>query len=346
MCRYYKWTQWLFQQMYAHGLAYRKEAEVNWDPVDQTVLANEQVDAEGRSWRSGAKVEKRMLKQWFLGITQYAERLHDGLKALNWPSHVLDMQRTWIGRSEGFVFNLDVIGGSTSVKAFTTRPDTIFGATFVGVSPNHPILDAVLTGYQDEVNHLRTTVSRQSAKFGEKKDCDGAETGVFVAHPFTGLPIPVYATSYVLDGYGTGAVLGVPAHDERDFRFAKRFGLPVVRVVTSPGQDATTDIHEAETGQEGILTASAEFSGLSVLEGASAICDAAEKNDFGTRQINYRVRDWLVSRQRLGPSRAAPSTKSGNVISQTMRRSFSGIGGPRFRWWSVTSAETFRQNFQ
>jgi leucyl-tRNA synthetase len=303
---YYRWTQWLFLQFLEAGLAYQKEATVNWDPVDQTVLANEQVDGEGRSWRSGALVEKRKLRQWFLKITAYAQQLLDDLDGLEgWPERVRTMQANWIGRSTGAELHfalLDAGGADTGerITVFTTRPDTICGASYVVLAPEHPLVETLTTAVQQPaVLAFRDRVARQSEqeRVAEDRPKRGVPIGAQVRNPATGEPIPLWIADYVLAEYGTGAVMGVPAHDQRDFLFARQYELPVRQVVIPEGSDA----HAFEGGawtEPGVLIGSGRFDGLHSEAAKQAITAAAAAEGWGQERVQFRLRDWLISRQR------------------------------------------------
>jgi leucyl-tRNA synthetase len=307
-CRpdYYRWTQWLFLQFLDAGLAYQKEASVNWDPVDQTVLANEQVDSEGRSWRSGALVEKRKLRQWFLKITDYADQLLDDLpKLAGWPERVRTMQANWIGRSTGAELIFEVVDGQgnasgETITVFTTRPDTIFGASYVVLAPEHPLVPRLTTEAESiHVEAFCDLVSRQSEqeRTAEDKPKRGVPIGARVRNPANGELIPLWIADYVLADYGTGAVMGVPAHDQRDFLFARQYELPVKQVIIPEGSDE----HAFEGGawtEAGVLIHSGRFDGLPSAQAKQAISEAAEAEGWGRRKIQYRLRDWLISRQR------------------------------------------------
>ena len=303
---YYRWTQWLFLQFLEAGLAYRREATVNWDPVDQTVLANEQVDGEGRSWRSGALVEKRQLRQWFLKITAYADQLLDDLPKLEgWPERVRTMQANWIGRSTGAELDFAVVdeGGQPtgeSITVFTTRPDTVFGVSYVVLAPEHPLVASLTTHDQAiAVQAFCDLVSRQSeqertAEDGPKR---GVPIGAQVRNPATGELVPLWIADYVLAEYGTGAVMGVPAHDQRDFLFARIHELPVRQVIIPEGSDE----HAYEGGawtEPGVLIHSGRFDGLASTKAKGTITAAAETEGWGRGKVQYRLRDWLISRQR------------------------------------------------
>ncbi len=296
---YYKWTQWIFLQFLKAGLAYQKEAAVNWDPIDQTVLANEQVDGEGRSWRSGAKVERKLLRQWFLKITDYAEELLNDLDKLpGWPERVKLMQANWIGKSTGAYLEFPIVGINEKIGVYTTRPDTVYGVTYVVLAPEHPLTKQVTTAEQQAaVEAFVQEVTNQSEleRTAEDKPKRGIPTGGKAINPFTGEEIPIWIADYVLYEYGTGAVMGVPAHDVRDFKFAKEQNL-AIKVVIVP-QDAEQETSQAYT-EPGIMINSGDFDGMASGEGKQAIVEYAEKQGFGKARVQYRLRDWLISRQR------------------------------------------------
>ena len=298
---YYKWTQWIFLQFFQAGLAYQKEAAVNWDPVDQTVLANEQVDSEGRSWRSGAKVERKLLRQWFLKITDYAEELLADLdKLTGWPERVKTMQANWIGKSVGAYLEFPVVGRADKIGVFTTRPDTVYGVTYVVLAPEHPLTPAVTTPDQKAtVDQFIQEVSAESEleRTAEDKPKRGISTGGMALNPFTGAEIPIWIADYVLYEYGTGAVMGVPAHDTRDFVFAQRHHLPISPVIVPEGGDPEAELTAAYT-ESGVMVHSGPFNGLNSQEGKQAIITKAEQEGIGKARIQYRLRDWLISRQR------------------------------------------------
>ena len=305
---YYRWNQWLFLRMLERGIAYRKTGSVNWDPVDQTVLANEQV-IEGRGWRTGALIQKREIPMYYLNITRYADDLLAALDELpGWPERVKTMQANWIGRSEGceiaFPYAPDtrrVLGSEGALKIFTTRADTLFGATFMAIAAEHPIALAAaasnpaLAAFSEECR--RGSVMEAEVATQEKK---GMRTGLHVLHPFTGEPIDVWVANYVLMAYGEGAVMGVPAHDERDFEFAQHNGLAVVTVVRSKTvayEEVRAPWIEAYA-QYGVTVRSGEFSGLEFQAATAAIAAALEKKGLGRKRVQYRLRDWGISRQR------------------------------------------------
>jgi leucyl-tRNA synthetase len=305
---YYHWNQWLFLRMLEKGIAYRKTGVVNWDPVDQTVLANEQV-IDGRGWRTGAPVEKREIPMYYLNITRYADELLEALGELGgWPERVRVMQANWIGRSEGcevaFPYATDTalaLGAAGALKVFTTRADTLFGATFLAVAAEHPIALAAardnpaLAAFIEECR--RGSVMEADVATQQKK---GMATGLHVQHPFSGAPLPVWVANYVLMGYGEGAVMGVPAHDERDFEFATQHRLPIVTVVrpAAGGYEEVRAPWNPLYAEYGVTVNSGEFSGLAFQAAVDAICAALENKGLGRKRVQYRLRDWGISRQR------------------------------------------------
>lgn len=295
---YYGHEQALFLDLYAAGLVYRKESSVNWDPVDMTVLANEQV-IDGRGWRSGALVEKRKLNQWFLKITDFADELLEGLGSLDkWPEKVRLMQENWIGKSQGLQFRFDLSNGD-SLEVYTTRPDTIFGASFVAVAPDHPIAQGVAMNNCEAAQFI--ALCKQGGTTAaelETAEKLGFDTGIGAKHPFTGAYLPVYIANFVLMDYGTGAIMAVPGHDQRDFDFATKYGLPIVRVVAAAADEADKPFAgEAEAG-DGVLVNSDFLGGMSVAEAKAAVIARAEGEGWGQGQTVWRLRDWGVSRQR------------------------------------------------
>ncbi len=298
---YYRWTQWIFLKLFERGLAYRKQAAVNWCPNDQTVLANEQV-IDGRCERCGCKVELRQLEQWFFRITDYADRLLDDLDQIDWPEHVKAMQRNWIGRSEGaeVTFRNEELG--IDYPVFTTRPDTLFGATFFVMAPEHPDVFKLATGTEREQevhDYVNRTASESSEQRGAaEKPKTGVPLGRTVTNPVTGEQIPMYVADYVLLEYGTGAIMAVPAHDERDYDFAKAFGLPI-RYVVAPqdGEPPQDEAFVAHTQDERLIN-SGQFTGMNALEGRQAIVEWLDRQGNGHGSVSYKLRDWLVSRQR------------------------------------------------
>lgn len=302
---YYRWTQWIFLQFYKCGLAYQKEAAVNWDPIDQTVLANEQVDNEGRSWRSGAIVEQKLLRQWFLKITDYANELLNDLEHLNgWPERVKLMQANWIGQSIGAQLEFPIIGLDENIAVFTTRPDTVYGVSYVVLAPEHPLVSQVTTPEQKAtVEAFIQEVKNQSNtdRTSEDKPKRGVPTGGKALNPFNEEEIPIWIADYVLYEYGTGAVMGVPAHDTRDFQFATQYDLPIKQVIVPDDADNDNEENDqvkmAYTGT-GILVESCNFSGEHSEHAKQAIINYAEDEGYGKGIIQYRLRDWLISRQR------------------------------------------------
>ena len=299
---YYRWTQWLFLELLDGGLAYRKNATVNWDPVDQTVLANEQVDADGRSWRSGALVEQRQLNQWFLRITDYAEPLLNDLETLHgWPERVRTMQANWIGRSEGAEISFNLQGDEQhAITVFTTRPDTLAGASYVVLAPEHSLVDALTTSDQQEaVQTFRKEVARLSTieRTSDDRPKRGVAIGAQVVNPLTGELLPVWIADYVLADYGTGAVMGVPAHDQRDIAFAQSYGLPIRQVIDAEGAAEAIAAGKAWT-EAGQLINSGHFDGITSTDAKSAITNHGVKENWASSKVTYRLRDWLISRQR------------------------------------------------
>lgn len=290
---YYKWEQWFFLKLYEKGLAYKKNAEVNWDPVDQTVLANEQV-VDGRGWRSGALVERREIPQWFLKITAYAEELLNDIDKLeHWPEQVRAMQRNWIGRSEGLEITFDV-PGQDSLSVFTTRPDTLFGVTYLALAPQHPLAkqlaetNPALKQFIEESRNIKMAEAELATM--EKR---GMPLGIHATHPLTGKDIPIWVANFVLMDYGSGALMAVPAHDQRDFEFATKFHIPIKQVI-APTNDSSWDFSKKAFTDPGILIDSGEFTGMT----SKQAFDALATKLGATRQVNYRLRDWGVSRQR------------------------------------------------
>ncbi|MEX0385422.1 leucine--tRNA ligase [Spiribacter onubensis] len=297
---YYRWEQLMFTRLLEKGLVYRARAVVNWDPVDQTVLANEQV-VDGRGWRSGALVERREIPQWFVRITDYADELLDGLDALpGWPDAVKTMQRNWIGRSEGVELDFALADGGRPLRVYTTRPDTLFGATYMAVAADHPLAleagerDPSIAAFLDDIR--KGAVTEEALEKLEKK---GMPLGVEAINPLSGERIPVWVANFVLMGYGTGAIMAVPAHDARDHEFATRFGLPI-RQAVGPADGSAVDVQaEPWTAKEELVTVNAgAFTGMDFPTAFNAIADYLEAKGIGERRINYRLRDWGVSRQR------------------------------------------------
>ncbi|MDH3614808.1 MAG: leucine--tRNA ligase [Gammaproteobacteria bacterium] len=299
-CRpeYYRWEQWLFTKMFEKGLVYRKNSVVNWDPVDQTVLANEQV-IDGRGWRSDALVERREIPQWFMKITAYADELLDELDRMpGWPDSVKTMQRNWIGRSEGIELSFGVAGEDEPLTVFTTRPDTLFGVTYMAVAAEHPLAEKAAAGNPAVAAFIeeckKTDAAEATLETMEKK---GMALGIAAIHPLTGEEVPLWVANFVLMSYGTGAVMAVPGHDERDWEFAKKHGLQIKQVI-APEDGTKIDIDEAVFVDKGVLVNSGEYDGLNYDDAFNAIAGHFEKSGHGQRTINYRLRDWGVSRQR------------------------------------------------
>jgi leucyl-tRNA synthetase len=298
---YYKWTQWWFLQLYKRGLAYRANAPVNWCPRCRTVLANEEVEG-GKCWRCGTPVEKRDMPQWFFKITAYADRLLHDLDELDWPEGIKQMQRHWIGRSEGVEFEMAIQGRpDLKFRVFTTRIDTVFGMTFAVLAPEHPLVEVITTPEQRaavEAYRERARRLDEATRLSAERERTGVFTGAYAVNPVNDEPVPIYIADYVLMTYGTGAIMAVPAHDERDYDFARKHGLPI-RVVISPDgsapdPDTTPDCY---TG-DGVMVNSGAFSGLPNREGMQRLAEWFEAHELGERKVNYRLRDWLISRQR------------------------------------------------
>ena len=301
---YYRWTQWFFLLLYKRGLAYEKESEQWWCPHCKTVLANEQAK-DGKCWRCGTPVEKKKLKQWFFKITDYADRLADDLDTVDWPERIKIMQRNWIGKSTGADVIFDVVsardGASHPVTVFTTRLDTIMGATFLVLAPEHPLVATIVSAAQQQevdayvaASSTKTEIDRMSTE----KEKTGVFTGAFATNPFSGDKIPVWIADYVLMGYGTGAIMAVPAHDSRDFAFARKYGIPVRQVITWPGiayQESTWDDVYSE---HGTLINSGQFDDLTTDAAFAAMVAEGQEKGFAKAQTNYHMRDWLISRQR------------------------------------------------
>ncbi|SMB92867.1 leucyl-tRNA synthetase [Thermanaeromonas toyohensis ToBE] len=299
---YYRWTQWLFLQMYKHGLAYRKKAAVNWCPSCATVLANEQVVG-GACERCGTPVTRRDLEQWFFRITKYADRLLEDLKKLpGWPEKVKVMQENWIGKSFGaeVVFRLE--GSEEEIPVFTTRPDTLFGVTYMVLAPEHPLVEKLTRGtpYEEEVHRFVEAARHLSTldRTATEKEKEGMFIGAYAVNPVNGEKIPVWIANYVLMEYGTGAVMGVPAHDQRDFEFARKYGLPIKVVIQPPDQELNPSTMEQAYVDPGIMVDSGPFTGLPSEEGKDKVIAYLEERGLGRRKVNYKLRDWLISRQR------------------------------------------------
>ena len=296
---YYKWTQWIFRELYKKGLAYRKESYQWWCDNDKTVLANEQVE-NGRCWRCGEEVTKKRMTQWFFRITAYADELLEDIDNLDWPEKIKTMQRNWIGKSKGAEIEFEVVGGNAKgekIKVFTTRPDTLFGATFLTVAPEHPLLDKLVNDLtKDKVEeYKKESLKKTEIERQENKQKTGIFTGSYVVNPANGKRIPVWVSDYVLGGYGEGAVMAVPAHDERDYEFAKKFDLDIVKVVEKPEGVADDDI--CYHG-EGVIVNSGDFDGQNSADVREQVLSWLEEKEIGRSKTTYKVRDWLISRQR------------------------------------------------
>jgi leucyl-tRNA synthetase len=296
---YYRWNQWLFLRLYENGLAYKREAPVNWCPHDRTVLANEQV-IDGRCWRCENLVERRNLSQWFLKITDYAERLLTDLDKLNeWPERTRTMQRNWIGRSEGAQFTFAVENSEERISVFSTRLDTLYGATYLAVAAEHPAVAKITTKKQRAAVEQFTQTLRSKSELERTSlmEKEGVFTGAHAINPLSHERVPIWVTNYVLAEYGTGAVMGVPAHDQRDFEFARKHALPIAQVVAPPDADAAAPLPQAYL-EDGRLIASGDFTGMSSARARKAIADRLVALGLGEPKVNFRIRDWLVSRQR------------------------------------------------
>ena len=296
---YYKWTQWIFRELYKKGLAYRKESYQWWCDNDKTVLANEQVE-NGRCWRCGEEVTKKRMTQWFFKITAYADELLEDIDNLDWPEKIKTMQRNWIGKSKGAEIEFEVAEGNAKgekIKVFTTRPDTLFGATFLTVAPEHPLLDKLVNDLtKDKIEeYKKESLKKTEIERQENKQKTGIFTGSYVVNPANGKRIPVWVSDYVLGGYGEGAVMAVPAHDERDYEFAKKFDLDIVKVVEKPEGVADDDI--CYHG-EGVIVNSGDFDGQNSADVREQVLSWLEEKEIGRSKTTYKMRDWLISRQR------------------------------------------------
>ncbi len=293
--KYYKWTQWCFLKLFEKGLAYQKESYQWWCPVDQTVLANEQVE-NGHCWRCGTEVEKKKMKQWFFKITAYADELLDEVDSLDWPEKIKVAQKNWIGRSEGAEISFKVDNDDNQfIKVFTTRPDTIFGATFLVLAPEHPMIAKIMTENAKEkvLDYCKEAIKKSEIERQENKEKTGVFTGAYAINPATGKQIPIWVSDYVLMGYGEGAIMAVPAHDERDFDFANKFDLPVIEVIEKP-EDETEKCYHGE----GKLINSDRFNGVESADARDGIIKWLEDAGIGKSRVTYKMRDWLISRQR------------------------------------------------
>ena len=298
---YYRWNQWIFLQFFKKGLAYKKNSFVNWCPLCETVLANEQV-VDGACWRCDSAVMQKELEQWFFRITDYAEELLQGLEKLaGWPEKVLMMQRNWIGKSTGAEIDFPLVGQEGVLRIFTTRADTIFGATFVSLAVEHPLASKLARGTRQEgavAEFIERIGKISQSRRGEEAEKEGVFTGAYCRNPFTGENIPIYLANFVLMEYGTGAVMAVPAHDQRDFEFARKYHLPIRMVIQPPDRGLTAVALTEAYVDQGVMVESGEFSGLSNIVGKEKIAEYAELKGWGKKQVRYRLRDWGVSRQR------------------------------------------------
>ncbi|MFZ2836589.1 MAG: leucine--tRNA ligase [Candidatus Saccharimonadales bacterium] len=293
---YYKWTQWIFTKFFERGLAYQKDSLQWWCPVDKTVLANEQVEG-GKCWRCGTEVVKKAMNQWFFKITDYADALLEEIDGLDWPQKIKTAQTNWIGKSQGAEISFAVSGRDELITVFSTRPDTIFGATFVVLAPEHPLAKNLAVG--DHKEHVESYIAEAVKKseierMNDTREKSGVFTGSYVLNPGTGAKMPVWVADYVLSGYGTGAVMAVPAHDERDFAFAEKFSLPIIEVIEKPEDSDTIGVYHGE----GILTNSGNFDGMSTSEAREEVVAWLEQQGIGASKTTYKMRDWLISRQR------------------------------------------------
>ncbi|GAB1401540.1 leucine--tRNA ligase [Elusimicrobiota bacterium] len=295
---YYKWNQWFFIQMVKKGLVFRKSANVNWCPSCKTVLANEQVN-QGACWRCDSQVEQKELEQWFVKITDYADELLDGHKELTgWPEQVLSMQKNWIGKSHGAEMDFSITNSDKKLKIFTTRPDTVFGVTFMVVSPEHQILKEFkekIKNWQEVEEYITKSASKSNIERASSKEKTGIKLeGIFAINPATGKNIPIFVADYVLMGYGTGAIMAVPAHDQRDWDFAKKYGIEIIEVIKGQNSDITKSAYE----DEGIMVNSGEFDGIKSSDAFEKMSNWVEHKGFGKKTTNFKLREWLISRQR------------------------------------------------
>ena len=295
---YYHWEQWMFSRLYEKGIAYKDNAIVNWDPVENTVLANEQV-IDGKGWRSGAKIERREMPQWFLKITHYCEELLSGLDNLDWPEPVKIMQRNWIGRSEGVEIIFNIVDSEQTLTTYTTRPDTLCGATYMALAPEHPLVQSMSETNQDIKEFLeQTKLQAVSEEALEKMEKIGIPLGRNAINPINGNEIPIWAANFVLMSYGTGAIMSVPAHDQRDYDFAKKYGLSIQPVIIPADPSIEHDFAKEAFQLPGQLINSEQYDGIDSIEAIAAITSELVKQKRGKKVVNYRLRDWLISRQR------------------------------------------------
>lgn len=295
---YYHWTQWCFEQLFKAGLAYQNESYQWWCPVDKTVLANEQVEG-GKCWRCGSEVEKKKMKQWFFKITDYADQLLEGLDDIDWPTKIKTMQRNWIGRSQGAEIEFKVDGDGQTIKVFTTRPDTLFGATFLVLAPEHRLVNELTTDEQRQSvqEYCRTAIKKSEIERQGDHEKTGVFTGSYVINPATGARMPIWVADYVLAGYGEGAIMAVPAHDQRDYDFAKKYDLPIIKVIDPTDDVDDDDVIDFYSG-EGKLINSGDFDGIPASDAREQIVAWLEGQGIGHSKVTYKMRDWLISRQR------------------------------------------------
>lgn len=293
---YYRWTQWIFTKFFERGLAYQKQSAQWWCPVDKTVLANEQVES-GKCWRCGSDVVKKSMKQWFFKITDYADALLDEIPSLDWPDKIKSAQTNWIGKSQGADIEFNVPTSDDNITVFSTRPDTLFGATFVVLAPEHPLAQILAAGdaKQSTMDYIAAAIKKSEVeRMSDTKEKTGVFTGSYAINPVTGEKVPIWVADYVLAGYGSGAVMAVPAHDERDYAFAQKFDLPIINVIDKPENDDSTGVYNGE----GLLVNSGKFDGMPTSDAREEIVKWLEQNNIGRGTITYKMRDWLISRQR------------------------------------------------
>ena len=315
---YYKWEQWMFTRLFEKGIAYRSDAIVNWDPVENTVLANEQV-IDGKGWRSGATIERRNMPQWFLRITDYCEELLEGLDDLDWPEQVKVMQRNWIGRSEGYEIDFEIPHLDTAISVYTTRTDTLFGATYLALAPEHPIVQEIASLDNNVQQFLEDTKSQAvSEEALEKMEKKGVPLGFNAINPINGEEIPVWTANFVLMTYGTGSIMSVPAHDQRDHDFAKKYDLDIQPVIRSNDKDSNHDFNKEAYIEEGILFNSGNYDGVSSAQAKDQIGELLTDKNAAKKVINYRLRDWLISRQRYwGAPIPVLTNEHGDLVSES-----------------------------
>ena len=315
---YYKWEQWMFTRLFEKGIAYRSDAIVNWDPVENTVLANEQV-IDGKGWRSGATIERRNMPQWFLRITDYCEELLEGLDDLDWPEQVKVMQRNWIGRSEGYEIDFEIPHLDTAISVYTTRTDTLFGATYLALAPEHPIVQEIASLDNNVQEFLEDTKSQAvSEEALEKMEKKGVPLGFNAINPINGEEIPVWTANFVLMTYGTGSIMSVPAHDQRDHDFAKKYDLHIQPVIRSNDKDSNHDFNKEAYIEEGILFNSGNYDGVSSAQAKDQIGELLTDKNAAKKVINYRLRDWLISRQRYwGAPIPVLTNEHGDLVSES-----------------------------